>query len=420
MTRTHLILALGGVSWGETSFGVRIGRELHERGDTVTVVAHAAFRTFLIGLAFRVEFVSSDADLHRVVTAALDPKNNLSSIVLADSCIATEVLEAAGIDTALLFRSRARVIGVDTWDYEITGDTIDLAFGRTRIVKDALSEPAQRLLPAPLLHPEGRATRCRTLSSSLPVAEEDRRRLKASLGLRQADRVVLVCTAPWQVEKDDSDAGVPALVSAYLAQLDEDVHVVHVGPQASALGRYLGTRYHWQPSLTPARFDLLMGSVDLLLSLNVSATTIGRAISARVPTLVLQSSVEAATPDAAVAALGGARSKSVRRWCDVATVIPRFRVWPLGHFDYLAPVVDRNPYVETFLTCELFDQQGVVGALQRLISDAGSRDALRHRQEAYIARLESLPTPAEAIMALVAGSNGDRRVDATVRGSRSM
>jgi hypothetical protein len=222
-----------------------------------------------------------------------------------------------------------------------------------------------------------------------------------NLGEGESARVILVCTARWQVEKDTTDAAVPALVSAYLTELGDEVHVVHVGPASSALGRFLGNRYHWQPPLTPARFDLLISSVDLLLSLNVSATAIAKAVALRLPIVVLQNAVEAATRDEAAAAVGSAQSGPVSQWIHEAAPIPRFRVWPLGFFDYLAPVVDDNPYQLAFVTCELFDPHQVIGACHRLLFDAGTRDALRQRQDAYLRRLESLPTPGEAIAAFV-------------------
>jgi hypothetical protein len=401
MTGTHLVLAFGGFSWGEASFGVRIARELHHRGHKVAFVAHSALRRLLVGLECPVELVSSDSDLRRLVETAVEPRCDLASIVLADASIATEVLEAAGIEPARLLASPAPVVAVDTWDAAATGHIIDSGFDRTRRAAGAMDGAALRILPAPFLPPEGRATRCRALPSRIDVAPDDRRRLRASLGLDEGARVILVCTALWQMERDAADAAVPALVSAYVAQLGDAVHVVHVGPAASALGRFLGARYHWQPSLTRSRFDLLMGSADLLLSLNLSASTIAKAIASRLPIVVLQNAVEAATREDAAATVGRAESGPVAQWLADAAPIPRFRVWPLGYFDYLAPIVDGNPYQETFVTCELFDPHDFIETCHHLLFDAGSRDALRHRQDAYHRRLQSLPTPAEAIAAFV-------------------
>jgi hypothetical protein len=388
----HLVLAFGGVSWGETALGVAIARELQRRGDVVVFVTHPACRPLLIGATFSVEFVKSDEDLRRTVSFGLDASNDLSSIVLADDRIAADVLDAAGIDPASFLESPAPVIAIDTWDRAITGDTIDLASGR-RYEAATVPGAALRIVPIPLASPEGPGTRCRILPKGIRVADGDRDRCRASFGMNPRDRAVLVCTASFQAEERDSDAAVPELVSAYLSELGADVHVVHVGPTASALVRHLGNRYHWVRSLTPYRFDLLLGSVDLLLSLNISATTIGKAIASRLPTVVIQNTVE-----------GFAQN-------DAAAGVPRFRVWPIGFVDFLAPLLASNPYRDTFVTCELFDRQQVVDTCRSLLFEPANRAALRHRQDGYAKRLQLLPTPAEAMTSFLDGWSRDRRSD---------
>jgi hypothetical protein len=77
---------------------------------------------------------------------------------------------------------------------------------------------------------------------------------------------------------------VPRLLSEHLRRADPAATLVHVGPAALQLAP--DARYVWIPPLSPDNFDRLLGSVDLLLSANISATTNGRAIAAGVSVLV--------------------------------------------------------------------------------------------------------------------------------------
>jgi hypothetical protein len=96
---------------------------------------------------------------------------------------------------------------------------------------------------------------------------------------------------------------VPQLLYSYLTQVDSSVKLIHVGPAALQLAAADG-RYLWMPSLSPDNFDRLLGSVDLFLSANISATTIGRAIASGVPVLVVENSCTATTTAEVRVALG--------------------------------------------------------------------------------------------------------------------
>ena len=119
---------------------------------------------------------------------------------------------------------------------------------------------------------------------------------------------MLMCTAGWQHNIINPDGRrlmelVPQLLYSYLTQVDSSVKLIHVGPAALQLAAADG-RYLWMPSLSPDNFDRLLGSVDLFLSANISATTIGRAIASGVPVLVVENSCTATTTAEVRVALG--------------------------------------------------------------------------------------------------------------------
>jgi hypothetical protein len=132
-------------------------------------------------------------------------------------------------------------------------------------------------------------------------------------------------------------------------------------------------RYRFLRHVDLGRFDELLAASDLLLTLNVAATTIGTALAARVPVLALGSAGR--HPD-----------------------VHPFRVWPLGLAGFLAPVLAGNPYLDAIETAELLDGDATVAACRRLLHDPVARDAHLGRRDAYVATLSRLPSGADLFL----------------------
>jgi hypothetical protein len=223
--------------------------------------------------------------------------------------------------------------------------------------------------------------------------------------LADADRAVLLCTAGWQHEIEDPDGQrlateVPRLLWTYLAQVSPAVRLIHVGPAPLSL-EAAGKRYLWMPSMTPDNFERLLGSVDLLLSANISATTIGRALTSGVPVLVVQNSCLAQTAAEAEAAIGGCVSPSVRTWLERAAPLYRFSLWPQGCWQFLRPLLRDNPYCTALDVVELTDEPRFMETCRRLLFDAQGRDEALARQTEYVELIKRLPSAAQLIDSLL-------------------
>jgi Family of unknown function (DUF6365) len=171
---------------------------------------------------------------------------------------------------------------------------------------------------------------------------------------------------------------------------------VHVGPEPLKL-RDADSRYIWMPSLSPENFDRLLGSVDLFLSANISATTIGRAIAAGVPVLVVQNSCRADTVEGAEEWIGRAVSEHLKAWLHRSVPLYPFSLWPLGYWQFLKPLLQDNPYREALEVVELTDEAQCIEQCRLLLFDAAARDRTLGRHAAYASKARSLPTAAEVI-----------------------
>jgi hypothetical protein len=228
-----------------------------------------------------------------------------------------------------------------------------------------------------------------------------RHRVRENLGLAEGDSAVLFCTAGWQHGMKNPDGrrharAVAELLWSYLAEVGPSVRLVHVGPAALPL-ESAGDRYLWVPSLTPLHFDHLLGGVDLFLSANISATTIGRAIAMGVPVVVVQNSYRADTAEEVERSMGANLSSRLKRWLKKALPLYPFSMWPLGYREFLKPLLQGNPYVDAMDVQELLDESGFIEACRLRLFDKTGRGEAIARQDAYATHVRKLPSAAQLI-----------------------
>jgi CheY-like chemotaxis protein len=216
---------------------------------------------------------------------------------------------------------------------------------------------------------------------------------------------VLFCTNRWQHQRPDGlfkrqAEALPRLLAQYIARLGESVHLVHAGPEAYDLEIQLGKRYHWLPPLAPADFESMIAAMDLMVSANISATTIAKAMTHGVPVVVLQNSASVTSREDAEAAVASESSVWLRAWLEQAVPLLPFSLWPVGFHRFLTPLLRDNPYVAALDIAEILDERRTEATLAGLLFEPSRREDHLHRQSAYLNQIRSLPTGAETIKAI--------------------
>jgi hypothetical protein len=417
----HLILALNTQGLGEAILGARLAADLQKAGDEVFFLAHDSNAKVLAKDFPCLTFSSDAAPLLPFYLSDCLNTCHPSSIILSDFLTTAFFLEGLGKGSHLVTSLNLPMFAIDIWDSSKTPDRIDLFVGGSDKNIPRWDGEIKYICPVPFLLPHSASEFYRCLPERTAFAEQTRQQIRAELGLGSSSKAVLLCTAEWQhpglhpvgiregSEQEKQWANgkrvaelVPLLVSDYLSRLGEDVHLVHVGPQAYDLKEHLDGRYHWMASLAPAKFDQLLAAMDLLLSANISATTIAKAMVYEVPVLVLQNSVSAASREEAEASLPEPASQAMREWLEKVVPLFPFALWPLGYHRFLAPLLRDNPYVAALQMVELLHEGEVEAALSALLFDSAARENQAHRQANYLAQVRALPTGAQLIQACLA------------------
>jgi hypothetical protein len=408
--RRHLFLALGPLGWGEATMGIRVARQLHEAGDEASFVVHERSLPLLTDTPFRrVPIHDHLGPLIKLLVESQVAEEKPDSIILADYFTATVLFLGLGVDPRFLLRFDTPLIAIDTWNHSEAGFAIDGYGDRTREVANWIDELPYRLRPAPIVRPLPRPGVCSILPDPVRLARRVRNHVRSNIGLTPSERAVMFCTAQWQyAANNDEEArilaeNVPELLAFYVSKLGDDVHLVHVGPAAYPLSGLLGERYHWLPALSPDQFDMVLGSMDLLLSANISATTNAKAVASSIPVVVVENSCLAATVEEAEAALPGPPSPFLRQWIGRSLPLYPFRLWPLGFYDFLQPVLQDNSYCSAMEVVELLDEDRVVATCNALLDSGVAREDLLQRQAAYAAETGRLLTPVEIIESFFSG-----------------
>ena len=400
----HLVLSLGRKGLGEASLGIRLATDLQDAGDEVFFLAHDSnAKLFSSDFAHQL-FPSHASPFFPLYLSDCLESFAADSLILSDYFTTTLFFESFGLHPEVLVSRGRPLFAIDTWDYEKVSDKIDLFVSGCRTVS-LWPDHVIPLRPVPFLQPEPGRGAYRTLPVRSVVSEQKRNGLRRTYGVPAGAKAVLFCTATWQHAEYESEAGrrmaqsLPRLLADFLAAAGDQVHLVHVGPQAYPLSERMAGRYHWLPALSPGDFDALLASMDLLLSANISATTITKAMVLHVPVLVVENSVAAGSLEQAMAALPHPPSALLESWLRQSLPLFPFSLWPLGYHRFLTPVLRNNPYVDALERVEMLDEATMRRTLATLLFDSVAREEHCHRQQIYLDKVRSLPSGAQCVRA---------------------
>lgn len=384
MSRVHprrfLIVAIHDQSWGRTAIALAMAESLRDAGAAVSLVVHEMNAPLLQGRTYPVTEISTAlGPLAAIALQEALTESAADTVILCDYFSTCNLLHRVGLpDLDFLFDRP--VIALDVWDSARTGLRIDRAHGRytsmclleSQRCCDRFLHSCRRVAAVPIASPTGDTARMRVAS---PIQPPRAPRVRHAPG-RQ--RTILTTTAAFQHRAGADEAtcrlqqAVPSVIATAIARLGPGVRWVHVGPAPFTTVGTLGARYEWLGQIAPSQLDSLIRECDLVLSLNASASTTFRALAYAVPVVL---------------AINSPRHPA----------LPAFRLWPLGYYDFLGPLIEGNPYFTAIHAVDVHDVKAFTDTCGRLLFSRGMREASADAQRAYLTQLESVPTPAEVI-----------------------
>ncbi|MBD3931014.1 hypothetical protein IF129_05490 [Streptomyces chumphonensis] len=98
----------------------------------------------------------------------------------------------------------------------------------------------------------------------------------------------------------------------------------------------------------------------------------------------------------------GGPTSAVHSWLNsFPGPVPPFYAWPLRWTAFLRGMLRDNPFTETVLLTELLDEEAVVGGLEAVLYDIGTRERLAEMRARYRDAMGGLPPVAEAFLSAI-------------------
>jgi Family of unknown function (DUF6365) len=406
-----LFSAMCPTGFGETLIGLSLADQLRPLGVTSHfIIEPHALRTLVRGQNHpRHEYTVLEPQMGQFARLLVEDTVATfrpDAIVLADYLTHCRTFNRRyDLDPWFIEDYRVPVIPIDIWELEKTGFTVDLASDDDYEVSQRFQDLPAQLRPVPLAHlePDGtcRARPFRVWTGEDRVSARTRTHLRTTLGLEKQDKLVLLATAAWQLGKGIRHRkqvlpvrdAMPRILAHYLQQLPPRTHFLLAGEVPETLADLPGDRIHRLPPCLPERFGNLLGAADAILSMNIAATTVTRAVMAGVPAMVLGNRFDIRDQEEAEKAEAeiGGFSSVVRDELPGAMPLYPFRLWPLSFYKFLIPLLTANPFSGAVTQTEILDEQAVTGGLTRLLYDQPTRSEALARQSAYADRVRALP-----------------------------
>jgi hypothetical protein len=399
--RTHLFLASYPASRGEITLALRVAYDLHEQGDRIVFLICESDTKILFGKPFEV-----------VVIDSLMLDNYLTKLVQsfdADSLILVDLLSNS---LWLLYLNDGKwffeqdlvpVLALDIHDIAYQKLFADPFFDCKWDLSYLSSVPKARILPVPLISPN-QPDVYNSLPSPMEVTEQQKKQIRAELGIAESQKFILMVSASWQsvlawgdVNGKKSAIWLPNLITYYASKVDPNVRVVHIGPQRFNLHKNLEGRYIYLDQVDQQRFHAILASADMFLTANVIGTTLSSVLNIGIPTVVIKNSIRARLVEDALAQLNTKPSDEVLRWLNVSMPLYPFQAWPLGYYQLISRLFNDNPFCETFLHVELLQEEAVIEACRKMLFNNDARNTILEKQKSYTEIVRSLPRGADLI-----------------------
>lgn len=400
----HLFLALGRLGWGEASLGINIAEKLVKQGDQVIFIIHKFVEPLFSNNIFQYETIDdSMGPFFQIWLDEFITEKAFDSIVLCDFFTTNASFEVYGIDPAFLLEYPFPAIVVDTWDYTYSGNILDFAHTENIILPNWIEKAPLRLIPSPFAKPDKREGifACHPLKQAPSTIKHNK--LKQRLSIPEDHKLILYCSADWQQTFYNNphclrlSKKIPELLEHYFNQLEENIHIVHVGPKLDTFDTIKSSQYHWLGKLESKQFESLFNDIDLFLSINISARSITHSIVNHVPVLVLQNSFMLNHSTEFIPIQTDEPKSYVMQWLEATIPLYPFYMWPLGFYSFLNPVMKNNPYLNAIKTEEILDMECVLKSINNLLFDETHRKNMLLNQQNYIEILEKLPSPVDYI-----------------------
>ena len=258
-----------------------------------------------------------------------------------------------------------------------------------------------KIIPCPIANPLNKACGDKyyysLMQNVIPYMEKSKKQVQEELGIEKDRPVVLITSAMWQ-ETYKMYPHVKSFVEAtdgvfnrLLIFLSKYAQVIQVGGKKNV--SLSNIRYISR--LAPSMFDRYAMACDLFLTRNITSTTLAKLTLSGVPTMVLSNSLRFKKGE--VIEPGFPLNPQIMKALRSMDMCYPYRMFPVGWYRFLEPMLQDNPYIDVMENAEIFDEDDVRFKIIEILKNQTVRDGFAERAKKYRDIVASLDSPAEIL-----------------------
>jgi hypothetical protein len=407
-----MVVALGLISNGEVTIAMGVLESL-KNGAKILFVTHRNMSAQVAANGFDVVALDGPpAESSEKFKKAFDDFAP-GMIICADAFTMDFSSTWSGIDFSFLKSLGVPVGSFDEYEWDSTGFLQDFAGVPMKMKSELILSSDFLIRPCPVNKPEaapgGRVASCSLFSLDKLTAQRDKdlegkEAWRASMGIPKERKLAFIVNSTWEyldvgrsLETLKLMKWLPRMVAAYFAHLKAPLTVFHIGGKKWDFPIEERIDYRHFSSMPPSLYNRALHCSDLFCGTNLISVTMSRAALCGVPVALFQNGKHVD-----FSKLQPALGKMPQWYQDMAGEVGKalpFKVFPWGWHKFLQPVMENNPYSETFAKLPLFEAKKCVDTLHALLFDEAFKAGQRRKQELYAQMLKELP-PASKILEL--------------------
>ncbi|WP_265445249.1 DUF6365 family protein [Acetivibrio straminisolvens] len=310
------------------------------------------------------------------------------------------------VEDLKIFKGKLGTFDNFCWDLDRQGmDTY--GFNAKTVSKVDITKFGFRLTPCPIANPlmknENNKYYYPLLDEFLPYNQDIKIKHRKELNLPQNKRIILITSAVWQ-ETYKAYPHVTNFVNVankiyrnILTRIAQNNIVLYVGPKGFFEEGNIPSNIHFLGQLSPDVFEKYATASDLFITRNITSTTLAKLALSGIPSVMLKNSLFFTPKTKDKFKCPFKPTEQVEEILNNLEMCYPYRMYPVGWYTFLEPVIKDNPYINVVNEVELFDEERAVDTIWDILENRETVDRITENVARYRGMLDKLCTPSNIL-----------------------
>lgn len=390
-------------AYGELSIACEFAKRVKEYGYNPYFIIPPSHKKIIQSYEFSfTTLIPQNGKINKIILQDIENTIKPEIVILADFLNYNFCERHYGLIYDDLKAFSGKIGTFDNFNWEITGKDMDTyGFKAKKFAEIDIRKYGFSLCPCPIAYPVSSADNntyyYNLISDVLPYEIDNTIKWKKELKIPSDKKVILFTHATWQ-ETYKQYPDVKPFVEAnnlvferIIQELAETHYVIGVG----AKGRYSdidNDNIRFVEQLSPQEFEKYLLATDLFISRNITSTSLAKAVLSGIPTVNFSNSLFFSSKKPFnIDDIHFTPTKEITEMLKSLKRCYPYRMFPVGWYKLLNPLLRKNPYYKIVVNLEQFDINGSLEKINRELTSSDKENIRMKDREIYIKTIKNLP-----------------------------